>query len=213
VITAGFEREELTIFNQFVQHARGGEYDFFDSSSGNPDFCAALGAQGRLDNPLCDLSGIDRFELGSPSRIYYGSGGGTNDPVTASAEFTNAQNSLYVQDSIFIDKHNLTLVGGLRYEFFSSNDRPVFNQTFTEANGGLRNDANIDGISLWMPRLGVTWGISDNLVLRGGVGRYSGGNPNVWLSNAWSNDGLTNVQTRTNYGDSFSVFASTAAFR
>jgi hypothetical protein len=205
VITGGYERENLTIFNQFVQHARGGEYDFFDDSVGNPDFCAALTAQGRLDNPLCSLSGIDRYELGRPSRIYYGSGGGSNDPVDASAEFTNAQNSLYLQDSIFIDQHNLTLIAGLRYEFFTSDDRPVFNPTFTEANGGLRNDANIDGISLWMPRLGVTWGISDNLVLRGGVGRYSGGNPNVWLSNAWSNDGLTNVQTRTNYGDSFSV--------
>jgi hypothetical protein len=201
VITGGYERESLTIFNQFVQHSRGGEYDFFDDSGGNPDFCAGLTAQGRLDNPLCDLSGIDRFELGRPSRIYYGSGGGTNDPVTASAEFTNAKNAFYVQDSIFIDKHNLTLVAGLRYEFFTSGDRPVFNPTFTEANGGLRNDANIDGVSLWMPRLGVTWGISDNLVLRGGVGRYSGGNPNVWLSNAWSNDGLTNVQTRLNNFD------------
>jgi outer membrane receptor protein involved in Fe transport len=206
VINGGYEREALTIFNQFVQHARGGEYDFFDSSPGNPDFCAGLTAQGRLDDPACSLSGIDRFELGKPSRIYYGSGGGTNDPVTASAEFTNAKNAFYLQDSIFIDKHNLTLVAGLRYEFFTSGDRPVFNPTFTDANGGLRNDANIDGISLWMPRLGFTWGVSDDLVLRGGVGRYSGGNPNVWISNAWSNDGLTNVQTSTNYGDSLSLF-------
>jgi len=30
--------------------------------------------------------------------------------------------------------------------------------------------------------------------LRGGAGLYSGGNPNVWISNAWSNDGLTNAQ-------------------
>jgi hypothetical protein len=206
VITGGYERESLTIFNQFVQHSRGGEYDFFDDSPGNPDFCAALTAQGRFENPQCSLSGIDRFELGKPSRIYYGSGGGTNDPVTASAEFTNAKNALYLQDSIFLDQQNLTLVAGLRYEFFTSGDRPVFNPTFTEANGGVRNDSNIDGISLWMPRLGFTWGVSDNLVLRGGVGRYSGGNPNVWISNAWSNDGLTNVQTRTNYGDAFSLF-------
>ncbi len=205
VITGGYERENLTIFNQFVQHARGGEYDFFDDSVGNPDFCAALTAQERLDNPLCKLSGIDRFELGRPSRIYYGSGGGTNDPVTASAEFTNAKNALYIQDSLFLDKHNLTLVAGLRYEFFTSGDRPAYNPTFTEANGGLRNDGNIDGISLWMPRLGFTWGISDNLVLRAGGGRYSGGNPNVWLSNAWSNDGLTNVQTQQSYGDRFSL--------
>ena len=35
----------------------------------------------------------------------------------------------------------------------------------------------------------------------GGIGLYSGGNPNVWISNAWSNDGLTNVQTRLNNFD------------
>jgi hypothetical protein len=196
VVTGGYEREGLTIFNQFVQHARGGEYRFFDDSVNNPAYCAGLDAQGRFDDPGCQLSGIDRLELGRPSRIYYGSGGGTNDPVTASAEFTNAKNSLYVQDSIFFDDIDLTVVAGLRYEFFSSDDRPVFNPTFTAANGGLRNDANIDGLSLWMPRVGVTWSVNPDLVVRAGVGRYSGGNPNVWLSNAWSNDGLTNVQTQ-----------------
>jgi hypothetical protein len=46
-----------------------------------------------------------------------------------------------------------------------------------------------------MPRLGFTWGVRDDLTLRGGIGLYSGGNPNVWLSNAWSNDGVSNVQS------------------
>jgi hypothetical protein len=210
VVNGGFEREELTIFNQFVQHSRGGEYDWFDDSVNNPAYCAGLDAQGRLDDPGCELSGIDRFELGRPSRIYYGSGGGTNDPVTASAEFTNNKNSLYIQDSIFFDQYDLTVVAGVRYEFFTSGDRPVFNPTFTNANGGLRNDANIDGLSLWMPRLGVTWSVNPDLVIRAGVGRYSGGNPNVWLSNAWSNDGLTNVQTRLdNFDGSGSLFDGT----
>jgi hypothetical protein len=31
------------------------------------------------------------------------------------------------------------VVAGLRYEFFSSGDRPVFNPTFANENGGLRN--------------------------------------------------------------------------
>jgi hypothetical protein len=206
VFSGGYEREGLTIFNQFVQHSRGGEWDFYDNSGGNPAFCDGLTAAEKLANPACTLSAIDRFELGSPSRIYYGNGGGTNDPVTASAEFTNALNSLYVQDSVFFDQYDLTVVAGLRYEFFTSGDRPVFNQTFTTANDGLRNDENIDGLSLWMPRLGLTWSVNEKLVLRGGVGRYSGGNPNVWLSNAWSNDGLTNVQTRSNYDEDQSVF-------
>jgi len=205
VFTGGYDFEKNTIFNQFVQHSRGGEIRFFDSSGGNPASCGALDAAGRLADPACGLSGLDRFELGLPSRYYYGSGGGSNDAADAAANFSNTLNSIYLQDEIFFDDKDLTLVAGLRYEFFTSGDRPNFNPTFTEANGGLRNDTNIDGLSLLMPRVGITWGATDRLKVRAGIGRYSGGNPNVWLSNAWSNDGLTNVQVRNDYNDTVSL--------
>ena len=39
--------------------------------------------------------------------------------------------------------------------------------------------------------------------VRGGVGLYSGGNPNVWLSNSFSNDGITNIDT---YRSDFELF-------
>jgi len=209
VITAGYEQEDLQVFNLFVQHSRGGEYDYFDDSFGTDPGCFAPGvtAQDRLDDTPglgCEASGIDRFELGRPSRIYYGSGGGTNNANDAAANFGNVLHSVYLQDEIFFDQHNLTIVAGLRYEWFTSDDRPVFNQTFTEANG-IRNDANIDDLDLVMPRFGFTWGIRDDLELRGGIGLYAGGNPNVWLSNAWSNDGLTNAQFQFNYFDSATV--------
>lgn len=209
VISMGYEREELTIFNAFVQHSRGGEWDFFDDSGDNPAFCDALTAQERFDDPLCALSGIDKFELGRPSRIFYGSGGGSNDPNDAAAQFSNTLHSLYVQDEWLWSDYDLTIVAGVRYDVFASDDRPTFNQTFTDANG-IRNDANIDGLSLLMPRLGFTWGVNDAVRLRGGVGLYSGGNPNVWISNAWSNDGLTNVQlTLNNFDSALSVFDGT----
>ena len=206
VFTAGYEAEKNDIFNIFVQHSRGGEWDFFDDSVGNPAFCAALTAQGRFDDPACGLSGIDRFELGRPSRIYYGSGGGTNVATDAAASFANTLNSIYLQDEIFFDERNLTVVAGLRYEFFTSSDNPNFNAAFTEANGGLRNDSNLDGLSLLMPRLGFIWGPKPQMSVRGTMGRFSGGNPNVWISNAWSNDGITNVQTLlNNFGGGGSV--------
>ena len=195
VISGGYEQEKLNIFNIFVQHSRGGEYDYFDDSAGNPVHCAGLSAQGRFDDPECNLSGIDKFELGRPNTIYYGSAGGTNNPLDAAADFTNTQHSVYVQDDLYLPDVDLSLVFGVRYDWFSSSDRPNYNAAFSEANG-IRNDANIDGLSIFMPRFGFTWGINDTLVLRGGFGLFSGGNPNVWLSNAWSNDGVTNVQTR-----------------
>ncbi|ALO45739.1 TonB-dependent receptor [Pseudohongiella spirulinae] len=196
VVTVGYEREDLAIFNQFVQHARGGEYRFADDSANNPAYCADLTAQGRQNDPNCGLTGIDNFELGIPTDIFYGSGGGTNNAADAAASFSNVLNTLYVQDEFQLYDYNLTLVAGLRYDWFSSDDRPKFNQAFTSLNGGLRNDANIDGLDLLMPRIGFTWEAMDNLTVRGGLGLYSGGNPNVWISNAWSNDGLSNVQIR-----------------
>ena len=210
VITAGYEREELTIFNIFVQHSRGGEYDYFDDSVGNPAYCAALSAEGRFNDPDCGISGIDRFEMGRPSRIYYGSGGGTNIATDAAAEFTNNQNSLYIQDDLYFPNNDLSIVFGLRYEWFDSKDAPNFNQAFTDANNGLRNDSTIDGVDILMPRFGFTWGATEDLTIRGGFGLYSGGNPNVWISNSYSNDGITNVQTRlNNYSGSGSVLDGT----
>jgi hypothetical protein len=215
VITAGYDREVLDIFNIFVQHSRGGEYDYFDDSANNDAACALLSAQERFDEVNgCSPSGIDRFELGRPSRIYYGSAGGTNDPNDAAAVFANTLNTVYLQDEIFVDHLNLTLVAGLRYEWWESSDRPTFNQAFTDVTNGLRNDANLDGIDLLMPRVGFTWGVRDDLTLRGGVGLYSGGNPNVWLSNAWSNDGVSNVQLNgwddDEFGPTFTVLPGMA---
>ncbi|MFM1897506.1 MAG: hypothetical protein RLZZ385_2580 [Pseudomonadota bacterium] len=205
IITGGYEQDALTVFNQFVQHARGGEYFFNDNSRNNPASCASLTAAGRLADPACQLSGIDNFELGIPDDIFYGSGGGTNNAADAAANFENVLHTVYIQDEYQIPDYALTIVAGLRYDWFTSDDRPKFNQAFTTLNNGLRNDANVDGLDLLMPRLGFTWEAKDNLTVRGGLGLYSGGNPNVWISNAWSNDGLSNVQLRDRNNGNLSV--------
>ena len=191
-ISFGYHREELEVFNLFVQHSNGGEYDYFDDTSGNPESCDALDAQGRFESPDCGTSGLDKFELGRPSRVYYGSGGGTNDPNDAAASFTNTLNAVFIQDDFTIGD-NLNIVAGLRYEWWETSDSPRYNAAFEAANG-FRNDATIDGTDLLMPRVGVTWDYSEELTLRGGFGLYTGGNPNVWLSNSYSNDGISNAQ-------------------
>jgi hypothetical protein len=194
VITAGIESEELDVFNIFVQHSVGGEWDYFDDArNNNPAYCDALGAAGRDADPGCALSGIDKFELGRPDLYYYGSAGTTNIATDAAAQFTNTFNAVYVQDELYIDEHDLALVFGVRYDWVDSSDSPNFNAAVSDAIG-IRNDAGIDGIDAFQPRFGFTWGVRDDLTVRGGIGAYSGGNPTVWLSNAWSNDGITNVQ-------------------
>jgi hypothetical protein len=70
-----------------------------------------------------------------------------------------------------------------------------FNQTFL-ANYGIRNDSTMDGRDLLQPRLGFKYDFSNDIKFHGGVGLYSGGNPNVWLSNNYSNNGVTLFECR-----------------
>ena len=45
-----------------------------------------------------------------------------------------------------------------------------------------------------MPRISFSLNLDDDTEIYGGYGTFSGGNTNVWYSNMFSNDGVTNVQ-------------------
>ena len=45
-----------------------------------------------------------------------------------------------------------------------------------------------------MPRVGFKYYATDALTLRGGIGRFSGGTPNVWFNGPFTKDGITLVQ-------------------
>jgi len=162
---AGFERDELSIYNLFIQEAQG-EYRF---------------------------SSVENFRLGRPSRITYENAAPSNNPVDAAASFNYEINALYLQDEIYFNQQDLTVVAGVRYEWYTSKDKPRENPHFTERYG-FSNSQNLDGKSLLQPRVSFDWGITSDLVLRGGFGIFSGGNPNVWISNNYSNDGITQVE-------------------
>lgn len=178
-ITAGFERDELEIFNLFIQETEG-EYRF-DRSCGasNPNGC------------------IDAFRAGElrGGRIIYENARPNNNPDDGAAEWAYEINTLYLQDEIVLSGGDLTVVAGLRYEWYTSDDLPRENAAF-EARQGFTNASNFDGMDLLQPRLGFSWDVSGRLTLRGGIGLFSGGNPNVWLSNNFSNDGATLIETR-----------------
>ena len=163
-ITAGFEYEKLEVFNQFVQHTEG-EWRF---------------------------ASIDDYEQGIASAVYYNNAAGTNDPTDAAASFAYSQNTFYVQDEYSFSDIDASLTFGLRYDSYSSDDKPTFNQNFTDRYG-FSNQSTFDGIDLIQPRVGFEWFATDALEVRAGVGLFSGGNPNVWLSNSYSNDGITNI--------------------
>jgi len=169
-ITGGYEYETLTAFNLFMQHSIG-EYRF---------------------------GSIDEYEAGLADRVYYNNSAGTNIPSDASQEFTYGTHTFYIQDEYTFTDIDATLTFGVRYDRYTSNDNPRYNAQFEERYG-VRNDKNMDGIDLIQPRVGFNWAVQDNLEVRGGFGLYSGGNPNVWLSNSYSNDGLVNIGERAKY--------------
>jgi len=160
----GYEREELDVFNLFVQHSQ---------------------TETRFNN-------ISDFENGIADDVYYGNASSLN-PDDAAGEFAYAINTVYFQDKFDLESYDITITAGLRYDWYTSDDVPTHNQNF-EDRYGFSNAQNLDGVDLLQPRLGLNWTVDDQLEVRAGVGLYSGGNPNVWISNSYSNDGVRNIQ-------------------
>lgn len=131
---------------------------------------------------------IEDFRLGNASSIVYENAIG-NDPNNGAANFSYSTNSFYLQDRWEVN-YDLTLDFGLRYERISQSDKPSLNQNFANRYG-FDNTANFDGMSLFMPRFGFNYALTDDMNLRGGFGRFGGGRPNVWISNSYSNDGIS----------------------
>lgn len=147
-----------------------------------------LFVQNSLGNFFFDS--IDDFENQNAAEIEY-QNAFTNNADDGAAEFSYGNFALYVQDSWDVT-WDLTLNFGLRYERLTSSDSPAYNENF-EARYGFDNTANMDGLDLWLPRFSFDYQLTDQITLRGGMGRFSGGRPNVWISNAYTNDGVTIV--------------------
>ena len=171
-LSFGYERETLDVFNLFVQHVET-EIDF-DASSG-----ATL--------PGVWDPAIENFRLGLADNINYNNSP-TGDPNNAAADWGYSVNTLYAQDQ-FDFGNGVILIGGLRYDWYTTDDKPLTNADFL-ADYGFSNNQTLDGEGLVQPRLGFEWDVSDNLDLRGGIGLYSGGNPNVWVTNAYQNNNV-----------------------
>lgn len=179
VITGGYELDELTIFNLFIQETEG-EYRFDRScSEADPNGC------------------IDAFREGNlyGGSIYYENARPNNIPAEGAADWAYDINTAYLQDEISFAGGAMTLIAGLRYEWYTSDSLPRANPAF-EVRNGFTNAQNFDGMDLIQPRLAFNWDFNDRLTLRAGAGLYAGGNPNVWLSNNFSNDGATLIEAR-----------------
>ena len=123
-----------------------------------------------------------------PSSIFY-TNAPSNNERDGAASFKRTMNTIYVQDD-WAAASNVTLTAGVRFDWISMGSRPEENP-IVETRFGVPNNANFNNLNLLQPRAGVTWGATDNLEITAGVGRFSGGDPSVWLSNSYTNTGLS----------------------
>ena len=131
------------------------------------------------------FDGLEDFE----NRIadYRYENGSGNDPTNAGAEFSMQQLSLYAQDT-WDGMDDWTFTFGVRYERLMSDDKPAYNAN-SFARTGYDNTENLDGLDIWLPRFAFSHYVNEDLTVRGGIGKFAGGQPNVWISNAYSKNG------------------------
>ncbi|MCK0068874.1 TonB-dependent receptor [Kordiimonas laminariae] len=160
LITAGYELDNLDIFNLFIINATGTV--FFED--------------------------IDALEAGQ-ARLIRSASSFTGNPTDAAAEFTRNIHTFYLQDKWQVNS-NFELVAGLRYDFYKSDDAPNLNPEFqdrfgfanTQAFGGLDVLQPRIGFT-WTPE-----GFG-NTTITGGFAKFSGGDPTVWFANSFQNFG------------------------
>ena len=122
-----------------------------------------------------------------PSSIFYRNAP-SNVAEDAAADWARVLNTAYIQDDWQISS-DLLVTLGLRYDWYEQSDAPTYNNTFHNRYG-FRNDGNLDEQDLIQPRFGFDWRPTSRWQVTGGVGIYSGGDPAVWVSNGFSNNGL-----------------------
>ncbi|WP_272977371.1 TonB-dependent receptor [Idiomarina baltica] len=170
----GAEYERLRLYNKFVPESLGAwEFDSFD---------------GFQNREIGNYNGTYDF---SYQNAY------TGNPEDAAYDAVRYTTALYVEDT-FYPTTDLELTAGVRYERLSSDDKPTLNQNFVDTYG-FSNQENLDGMDIVLPRVSFKYYLNDDVTLRGGLGRFYGGVPNVWYSNPFTKDGITLVAANSDF--------------
>ena len=145
----------------------------------------------------------DDFFAGNISRYRYGQG---VESLTGTKrwmpKFSGGQFGLYVQDKWNVID-NLDITYGLCVDFPVMFDTPLensgFNEYAAEHAWGLKTNQKINVKPMWSPRLGFRWNATgDNrLIVRGGLGVFTGRVPYVWISNNFLNTGMAQFSYST----------------
>ena len=141
-----------------------------------------------------DFNSIDLYDAGTVAFDFQNTS--SLNPRDASKAFSTDTSTLFIQSEMAIsDIFDVSF--GLRYEMFGMPEAPFENPDFL-ATYGYSNALTYDGESLLMPRLSFSLRPDVNTEFYGGYGIFSGGNPAVWFSNNFSNNGVTIIDGDVN---------------
>ncbi len=146
---------------------------------------------------------IADFQAGNTQRLRYQNAVTLNED-DAAAQFSYDSFTFGIQDNWRLtDTFNLSY--GIRYDVFGGNSRAALNPNFVNR-FGFANNAYINGRGVAQPRIGFDWTPIKRLSIRGGVGIFSGGAPDVYISNSFSNTGIltSSIDIRQNNNGTFS---------
>lgn len=130
------------------------------------------------------------FTAGRANRLIYRNApsGNAND---GAARFTYSIATGYIQNTWTLSD-TLRVTAGLRYDRYGMDEAPAVNQNFVARNG-ITNARTYSGLDILMPRASLTWDATDSIEVKANIGLYSGGLPDVFLSNSFSNNGVSIV--------------------
>jgi hypothetical protein len=165
---AGIDYEKNDVYNLFLQDVFG-NYTIDYANFTNPAFTAA-----------------------TLPRVFYNfkrpSAGNTLDDIAAVFDVSTI--GFLAQDTWTVNS-NLTLTYGVRVDTNQVGKDITENARF-RSDFGIDNRNTIDGNITVQPRLGFNYTFNNDLrmQLRGGVGKFLGSAPGVWVSNSFSNPGV-----------------------
>lgn len=136
------------------------------------------------------------FQAGRANQLIYAA---PIPGVSTAADFRYTQFTFGMQDEWQVTDA-LSLTYGARYSMYAQGARPVYNPYFQQRYG-FTNVKTYNGLDQFEPRISFDWKPSDflggGLKLRGGVGIFGGGSPDIYLSNSFSNTITTSAVTIT----------------
>ncbi len=168
---ATFGYTDISVFNLFLQRSLGDFY--FDS--------------------------IADFQARNANRLRLGGAVPSLNPDDAAASFGTQAFTFGIQDDWQITD-DLQVTIGFRYDLYNNDVYPTLNPNF-RARYGFSNRETFSGKGVFQPRFGFNYQATDRLIVRGGVGIFAGGTPDVFVSNSFSNTGLLTNAIDLNRGN------------